>query len=279
MTTTPHEGNDRLAVLIDADNADSAIIEGLLAEVARQGVASVKRIYGDWTDNRLNKWKETLLPFSIQPIQQFAYTSGKNATDSAMIIDAMDLLYTDTFDGFCLVSSDSDFTRLAARIRESGKRVIGFGERKTPEPFRKACDQFFYTDIFKVEADIGTTATTRKTTSELKQDRNLIRLVRAGIDAASGEDGSASLGAVGSFIRKQEPDFDPRNYGYAKLGDLVEAIGLFTVERRSGGPVVSDSKPSAPASSGAKKAAGKAAAGRTTRKTARKATPGADTSG
>ncbi len=245
MTTTSHEGNDRLAVLIDADNADSAIIEGLLAEVARQGVASVKRIYGDWTDNRLNKWKETLLPFSIQPIQQFAYTSGKNATDSAMIIDAMDLLYTDTFDGFCLVSSDSDFTRLAARIRESGKRVIGFGERKTPEPFRKACDQFFYTDIFKVEAEIGTPATARRTTSELKRDTNLVRLVRAGIEAASGEDGTASLSAVGSFIRKQEPDFDSRNYGYAKLGDLVESIGLFTVERRSGRPVVSDTKSSA----------------------------------
>jgi uncharacterized LabA/DUF88 family protein len=246
MTTTPHEGNDRLAVLIDADNADSAIIEGLLAEVAKQGVASVKRIYGDWTDNRLNKWKETLLPHSIQPMQQFAYTSGKNATDSAMIIDAMDLLHTGTFDGFCLVSSDSDFTRLASRIRESGKRVIGFGERKTPEPFRKACDQFVYTEIFKGASEVGTSATIRRPKTDLKQDTTLVRLVRAGIEAASGEDGSARLSAVSNIMRKQEPDFDPRNYGYSKLSDLVEAIGLFRLDRQSGGPIsISDEKPAA----------------------------------
>jgi uncharacterized LabA/DUF88 family protein len=246
MTTTPHEGNDRLAVLIDADNADSAIIEGLLAEVAKQGVASVKRIYGDWTDNRLNKWKETLLPHSIQPMQQFAYTSGKNATDSAMIIDAMDLLHTGTFDGFCLVSSDSDFTRLASRIRESGKRVIGFGERKTPEPFRKACDQFVYTEIFKGASETGTaSAAVRRPKSELKQDATLVRLVRAGVEAASGEDGWARLSAVSNIMRKQEPDFDPRNSGYAKLSDLVEAIGLFSLDRQSGGPISISAGPTA----------------------------------
>jgi uncharacterized LabA/DUF88 family protein len=253
MTTPPLEGNAQLAVLIDADNADSAIVDGLLAEIAKYGVASVKRIYGDWTDNRLNKWKDTLLPYSIQPMQQFAYTSGKNATDSAMIIDAMDLLHTGTFDGFCLVSSDSDFTRLASRIRESGKRVIGFGERKTPEPFVKACDQFVYTEIFKTEESSGKRTTTRTPSDTLKQDAKLVNRVRAAVEAASGEDGRANLSAVGSIIVKQEPDFDPRSYGYARLGDLVEAIGLFTVERKAGGPVtVTDAKPSA------KKAARKA---------------------
>ena len=243
MTTTPLEGNAQLAVLIDADNADSAIVDGLLAEIAKYGVASVKRIYGDWTDNRLNKWKETLLPYSIQPMQQFAYTSGKNATDSAMIIDAMDLLHTGTFDGLCLVSSDSDFTRLASRIRESGKRVIGFGERKTPEPFVKACDQFVYTEIFKTGVATGERSVTRLPSNALKQDTKLVSRVRSAIQAASGEDGRASLSAVGSIIVKQEPDFDPRSYGYARLGDLVEAIGLFTVERKAGGPVtVTDAK-------------------------------------
>jgi hypothetical protein len=141
------ENNASLAVLIDADNAQASIIEGLLSEVAKFGIASVKRIYGDWTTPNLGQWKTVLLEHSIQPIQQFRYTTGKNATDSAMIIDAMDLLYTDTFDGFCIVSSDSDFTRLASRIRESGKRVYGFGEKKTPRPFVTACDRFIYTEI------------------------------------------------------------------------------------------------------------------------------------
>lgn len=246
MTTTATEGNARLAVLIDADNADSAIIEGLLAEVAKYGVASVKRIYGDWTDNRLNKWKETLLTHSIQPMQQFAYTKGKNATDSAMIIDAMDLLHTGTFDGFCLVSSDSDFTRLASRIRESGRRVIGFGERKTPEPFVKACDQFVYNDIFRTEPDSGGRAsTTRMPVTELKRNTKLVNRIRVAIEAASGEDGAANLGAVGSIIVKQEPEFDPRNFGYARLSDLVEAIGLFTVDRQSGKNILVSNAPTA----------------------------------
>ena len=264
MTNISAEGNDRLAVLIDADNADSAIIEGLLAEVAKYGVASVKRIYGDWTDNRLNKWKETLLPHSIQPMQQFAYTSRKNSTDSAMIIDAMDLLHTGALDGFCLVSSDSDFTRLASRIRESGKRVIGFGERKTPEPFVKACDLFVYNDIFRTEPETGTPATTRRSTSELRQDTRLVSRIRAAIETASGDSGTAAaLGSLGNIIRKQEPDFDPRNYGYAKLSDLIEAIGLFTLERKGGGPLlVSDAKPATNSTS-------KSAAKKTTRKAAK----------
>jgi uncharacterized LabA/DUF88 family protein len=244
--TSPNEGNARLAVLIDADNANPAIIEGLLAEVSRFGVASAKRIYGDWTKPNLGKWKETLLGYSIQPMQQFAYTSGKNATDSAMIIDAMDLLYTGTFDGFCLVSSDSDFTRLASRIRESGKRVIGFGEEKTPRPFVIACDQFIYTEIFKDKgADVATPARKKQAGPALRKDAQLVGLFRAAIDAASDEDGWASLGIIGGLIQKQAPDFDSRRYGYQKLSDLAEAIGLFTVQRDGGAVLVADRKPTA----------------------------------
>lgn len=225
--------NASLAVLIDADNANPAIVDGLLAEVAKLGVASVKRIYGDWTSTRLTKWKELLLDHSIQPIQQFGYTTGKNATDSAMIIDAMDLLHTGEYGGFCLVTSDSDFTRLAARLRESGKRVYGFGEKKTPRPMVSACDRFFYTEIFLAPADDSDTPTVSKrpTAKELRQDARLVNLLRSAISATSDEDGWASLGAIGSTITKQAPDFDPRNYGYGKLSDLVSAIGLFAVAR------------------------------------------------
>ncbi|MFW6157415.1 MAG: NYN domain-containing protein [Balneolaceae bacterium] len=225
------ETTHKLAVLIDADNAQPSIIEGLLAEIAKYGTANVKRIYGDWTSPRLRSWKEELLQHSIQPIQQFGYTSGKNATDSAMIIDAMDLLYTNRFDGFCVVSSDSDFTKLAARIRESGLVVYGFGEQKTPEPFVSACDKFIYTEVLKDEEDdrerIG-----RKSTNELKQDTKLINLIRSAIDAASDESGWAHLAPVGSYIAKQSPEFDPRNYGYQKLGELVHATRLFEIEER-----------------------------------------------
>lgn len=225
--------NASLAVLIDADNANPAIVDGLLAEVAKLGVASVKRIYGDWTSTRLTKWKELLLDHSIQPIQQFGYTTGKNATDSAMIIDAMDLLHTGEYGGFCLVTSDSDFTRLAARLRESGKAVYGFGEKKTPRPMVAACDRFFYTEIFLAPADDGETPTQAKRlgSKELRQDNQLVSLIRSAISATSDEDGWASLGGIGSTITKQAPDFDPRNYGYGKLSDLVTAIGLFAVAR------------------------------------------------
>ena len=257
--TAPTEGNALLAVLIDADNADSAIIEGLLAEVSTFGVASVKRIYGDWTNTRLNKWKDTLLAHSIQPMQQFAYTTGKNATDSAMIIDAMDLLHTGEFDGFCLVSSDSDFTRLASRLRESGKRVYGFGEPKTPEAFVKACDQFIYNEIFRAAPASDDDAPTRVPQSELRQDRALVSLIRSAINAASGENGWAPLGQVGNIVLKQKPDFDPRGYGYAKLSGLVEAIGLFTVSRQDGAVLISDAKPVAK-KSGRRAPAKKAAA-------------------
>ena len=225
----------RLAVLIDADNASAAIVDGLLAEVAKYGVASVKRIYGDWTDNRLGSWKECLLRNSIQPIQQFGYTKGKNATDSAMIIDAMDLLYTRRFDGFCIVSSDSDFTRLASRIREEGLTVYGFGERKTPQPFVTACDKFIYTELLTdldVEDVSQALGKLHPAANELKQDTRLVRLLRSGVEAVSDEDGWAQLGSVGSHIAKQAPDFDAREYGYAKLSGLVSATELFDVTQR-----------------------------------------------
>ncbi|MFC3649960.1 NYN domain-containing protein [Dyella humi] len=224
----------KLAVLIDADNTQPAIADGLLAEVAKYGTAHVKRAYGDWTGNQLKGWKEQLLTQSIQPIQQFSYTSGKNATDSAMIIDAMDLLYSGRFDGFCIVSSDSDFTRLAARIRESGLIVYGFGERKTPEPFVAACDKFIYTEILAAKPDEEQPLKPRPP-AQLKKDGGLINLLRNAIDAASDDEGWAGLGGVGSIITKQRPNFDSRSYGYGKLSDLIAAIDLFELDRRSPG--------------------------------------------
>ncbi len=225
--------HDKLAVLIDADNARPAIVEGLLAEVAKYGTAHVKRIYGDWTKPDLNGWKEVLLRHSIQPIQQFRYTVGKNATDSAMIIDAMDLLYAERFDGFCIVSSDSDFTRLASRIRESGLTVYGFGEKKTPEPFRTACDKFIYTEVLAGTAEAETAAAPKpRSAKELRGDTRLMNLLRGALEAASDDTGWASLGTIGSIISKQSPDFDSRNYGYAKLSGLIKGIGLFETEER-----------------------------------------------
>jgi len=226
------EQQPMLAVLIDADNAQPAIIEGLLAEIAKYGVASVKRIYGDWTTPQLNGWKQVLLQHSIQPIQQFRYTTGKNATDSALIIDAMDLLYTERFDGFCLVSSDSDFTKLASRIREEALTVYGFGEEKTPQPFVSACDKFIYTGVLRTPGDSGP-AITRKSTNELKGDAKLVTLLRTAVEAASDESGWGHLGTVGSNIAKQAPEFDPRNYGYKKLGELVIATQLFEIDERT----------------------------------------------
>ena len=225
------EHTDKLAVLIDADNAQPTIVDSLLAEIANYGVASVKRIYGDWTSPSLKGWKEVLLQYSIQPVQQFAYTRGKNATDSAMIIDAMDLLYTGNFNGFCIVSSDSDFTKLASRIRESGLLVYGFGEQKTPSAFVSACDKFIYTEVLRAKTD-ESKAIVKKSSNELKQDTKLVSLLRNAVEASSDESGWAHLAPVGSNIAKQSPDFDPRNYGYAKLGELVSATKLFDVEER-----------------------------------------------
>jgi hypothetical protein len=242
----------RLAVLIDGDNTTPTIIEALLAEIAKYGSATVKRAYGDWTTPNLRGWKEAINAHAIQPMQQFAYTTGKNATDSALIIDAMDLLYTGNLDGFCLVSSDSDFTKLASRLRESGKTVYGFGEPRTPHSLVAACDKFVYLDVLRrsdkpkqqpSEEDLAPTAPARRSTSELRGDAKLVKLLREGIDAASDDDGWANLGGVGSYVAKQAPDFDSRNWGYAKLVDLVTAIELFEVKRLAGQGVRVREKP------------------------------------
>lgn len=228
------ENTRKLAILIDADNAQPAITENLMAEIAKYGTANVKRIYGDWTQPQLRGWKDLLLEYSIQPIQQFGYTRGKNSTDSALIIDAMDLLYTGRFDGFCLVSSDSDFTKLAARIRESGLVVYGFGEKKTPGPFVAACDKFIYTEVLAKDEDEKEDRK-QKSSKELKQDTKLVTLVRNAIEASSDDSGWAHLAPVGSYIAKQSPGFDPRNYGYRKLGELLNAMKLFEMEERPTG--------------------------------------------
>jgi len=222
----------RLAVLIDADNVSAAVIGPLLAEIANFGSATVRRIYGDWTTPNLQSWKQVLAEHSIVPIQQFRNTTGKNATDSAMIIDAMDLLHGARLDGFCLVSSDSDFTRLASRIREQGVPVYGFGESKTPRPFIAACDRFVFTDVLAGSAT-GDTGK-RVPLKNLKGDAALVNLLRKVVEDSADETGWASLGDVGSRIVKQEPDFDARNYGFPRLRSLVEEIDLFQLEERPG---------------------------------------------
>ncbi len=222
--------NKRLAVLIDADNASHKIINGLLEEVATYGVSSVKRIYGDWTNPSLNGWKPILLEHAIQPIQQFGYTTGKNSTDSAMIIDAMDLLYTGKFDGFCIVSSDSDFTKLASRIREEGLLVYGFGEKKTPKSFVGACDKFIYTEILRRSSE---TKVKRLSKKKLLEDKFLIDLLFNAVEDAANENGWSHLGTVGQTISNKSPEFDPRNYGFKKLGELIKFLGLFVIDERS----------------------------------------------
>ncbi|MBP6299982.1 MAG: NYN domain-containing protein, partial [Arenimonas sp.] len=250
---TLEDGQRRLAVLIDADNAQASIIEGLLAEIARYGIASVKRIYGDWTSTHTAQWKKSLLKHSINPVQQFPYTTGKNATDSAMIIDAMDLMYTGRFDGFCIISSDSDFTRLAQRLREEGLMVFGFGEKKTPESFVAACDKFVYTEVLRPEAPMKTAAIAKKSmavkkvaSSEQKSTspdhdnpQNTgtalpLQLIRQAIEEESDENGWAHLGAVGSYLTKIRPDFDSRLYGFKKLSELFKkSKKYFAVEERN----------------------------------------------
>ncbi|HWU81952.1 MAG TPA: NYN domain-containing protein [Methylophilaceae bacterium] len=260
-----HDKNLRLAVLIDADNTFKVIdiIDELFEEISKFGDASVRRIYGDWTQNQLSRWKEILPKHAIQPIQQYANTKGKNATDSALIIDAMDLLYTAPLDGFCIVSSDSDFTRLAIRFRESGKLVYGFGEQKTPESLMAACNQFIYIEILSqnkidsAEAEQtssqrsrskGTAPSTpsiakpeptsdsvsapgiRKNSKELAMDAKLVALIRSAIEALSDDEGYAHMGEVKKHIVKNFSAFDSRNYGYAKFSDLIKTIGLFEVD-------------------------------------------------
>jgi hypothetical protein len=236
--------NSKLAVLIDADNVTPSVAEALLAEAAKYGTSFVRRAYGDWTGTNLRGWKEQLLTRSIQPIQQFAYTQGKNATDSAMIIDAMDLLYTNRFDGFCLVSSDSDFTRLAARIRESGLVVYGFGERKTPKPFVAACDKFIYFENLNViprhvltapHTSVNVASPTHKQTpsTAAKIDAKLELTLRRAVEASSDEEGWANLANVGNLLTKWQSDIDPRTYGHYKLAEVVIATNAFEIDKRT----------------------------------------------
>ncbi|SDX04121.1 NYN domain-containing protein [Nitrosomonas communis] len=262
--------NPRLAVLIDADNTFKVIdiLDELFEEISKFGDASVRRIYGDWTQNQLSRWKEMLPKHAIQPIQQYANTKGKNATDSALIIDAMDLLYTAPLDGFCIVSSDSDFTRLAIRFRESGKLVYGFGEKKTPESLQAACNEFKYFEILsqnkQVESESNlaarttntsgkskaglekktqksetsssesvTITVTKKSPKELARDTKLVSLIRSAIEALSDEDGFAHMGEVKKHIVKNFSAFDSRNYGYSKFSDLIKTIGLFEVDTQN----------------------------------------------
>ena len=226
---TPREA--RLAVLIDADNARATHIDQLLVEVAKYGRASVRRAYGDWTSTQLTSWKTELLQHSIQPIQQFSYTTGKNATDSSLIIDAMDLLHAGNLDGFCLVSSDSDFTRLAARIREDGRLVYGFGERKTPKPFVAACDTFIYVENLTTAAPSVNKAAT-VTTQKLTTDAFLDKLLAEAVNAAAGDDSWANLGVVGSNLSRLASDFDSRTWGFAKLKDLFAAHPGYVIQSK-----------------------------------------------
>jgi uncharacterized LabA/DUF88 family protein len=232
--------NRRFALLIDADNAQASAMEYILAEVARYGTVTAKRCYGDWTGSQLSSWKSILLKHAIQPMQQFSYTTGKNATDSAMIIDAMDLLYTKNFDGFCIVSSDSDFTRLATRIRENGLDVLGFGQKKTPEPFRVACNKFIYTEVLLNASDEPKQASSSSeeplADSIINGEKpDLKGIFKAAIESAKGDDDSALLAAVGSYIQRNHSDFDPRNYGCKKLSDLVRKQDYLKAEPREGG--------------------------------------------
>ncbi len=224
-----------LAVLIDGDNIPSAHVKEMMEEIAKYGNPTIKRIYGDWTNPRLSKWKNLLLENAITPIQQYGYTKGKNATDSAMIIDAMDILYSGKVSGFCIVSSDSDFTRLATRLREAGMLVLGMGEKKTPEPFIVACDKFIYVEILKSRSDDKKEEKQPGEEDKSSVDKITsrdIRLIKASISDLSDDDGWAFLGDVGSLIQKKQPNFDSRNFGFLKLTPLIKSIGEFEIEQR-----------------------------------------------
>ena len=226
--------NLNLAVLIDADNIPSAHVKEMMEEIAKYGNPTIKRIYGDWTKPHLTKWKNVLLENAITPIQQYGYTTGKNATDSAMIIDAMDILYSGKVEGFCLVSSDSDFTRLATRLREARMQVIGIGEKKTPNPFIIACDKFIYIEILKSRIDKKENEEEKSEVKDAvdKITSKEIKLIETSISALSDEDGWAFLGDVGSLIQKKQPNFDSRNFGFQKLTPLIKSTGQFELEQR-----------------------------------------------
>lgn len=248
----------RLAVLIDADNVPYSNIKEMLEEIAKYGTPTFKRIYADWTKPTVSGWKGVLLESAITPIQQYSYTSGKNATDSAMIIDAMDILYSGRVDGFCIVSSDSDFTRLAIRLREAGMKVFGIGQKKTPVPFISACDKFIYIEILKAEEEVSKAlpkkSRTRKaakskaadlpevvenpeiTPSPIEKiDKELIKLIADSINDLADEEGWTFLGDLGNLILKKQPDFDPRNFGFKKLVPLIKSLNQFEINERSTG--------------------------------------------
>ena len=218
----------KLAVIIDADNVPSENVKGMMEEIAKYGIPTFKRIYGDWTKPNLVSWKNVLLENAITPIQQYGYTTGKNSTDSAMIIDAMDILYTGKVDGFCIVSSDSDFTKLAIRLRESGMKVFGFGEKKTPNPFIVSCDKFMYLEILK--SSVTTVSTDNRKLKSSKQetvqqiDTKIVTLISSTVNDIADEDGWAFLGDVGNLLIKKKPDFDPRNYGFDKLTPMIKSL-------------------------------------------------------
>lgn len=238
--------DQKLAVLIDADNVPYANIKGMLVEIAKYGTPTIKRIYADWTKPTVSGWKRPLLENAITPIQQYSYTTGKNSSDSAMIIDAMDILYSEKVDGFCIVSSDSDFTRLAIRLREAGMTVLGFGEKKTPRPFITACDKFIYIEILNDDNDeteeTEEETKTKKTSKKPKQrkaissiDKRLVRLIADSVEELSDDNGWTFLGSLGSYIIKKKPDFDPRNYGFQKLFPLIKSIEKFEIDQRETG--------------------------------------------
>jgi len=234
--------DQKIALLIDCDNASYQAIDGVLKELAKYGATNIRRAYGNWKARNLKGWEDQLHPFSIQPIQQFAYTQGKNATDAAMIIDAMDLLYTQQLDGFALMTSDSDFTPLAMRIQTNGLKVYGFGEKKTPLPFVNACSQFIFTENLTatIEADDKPTDVPhdlKKSRNELRGDTALIKLLRNAAEQTAEEDGWSDLARVGQYI-SNNASFSPINYGYKKLSDLLAAIGLFQVEMRKNNSVM-----------------------------------------
>lgn len=224
----------KLAVLIDADNVSPKYIQFIFEETANHGVPTYKRIYGDWTKPQLVPWKEVLLQYSVTPMQQYNYTTGKNSTDSALIIDAMDILYSENVDGFCIVSSDSDFTKLATRLRESGMFVMGMGEVKTPKPFISACERFFYLDYLTRQSSPESTAVPSPQTVKSDPDdlRKLINQIRTIVTEQSDEGGWAFLGTVGGILNKRFPDFDARNYGYAKLSTFIVSLNAFEIDNR-----------------------------------------------
>jgi len=229
--------DQKLAVLIDADNIPYSNIKGMLDEIAKLGTPTIKRIYADWTKPTVSGWKPALLEHAITPIQQYSYTQGKNSSDSAMIIDAMDILHSEKVDGFCLVSSDSDFTRLATRLRESGMVVFGIGEKKTPKPFIVACDKFIYIEIIGAKEPHKTkkvaTTTSTESTKVDTLDEAFIVLLKNSITDIADDDGWAALVAVGALINKKKPDFDPRNYGFQKLTPLIKSLKKqFIVDER-----------------------------------------------